>query len=187
MFLDSKIAESYQEQQTKVKYVLQFDTVPYIRKKLLVEVKDQAFCFKFDESTTEQEEKKYNAYSTYYSLCQKERLTFYYGSLFIDHCAAEDLIKHFYEFMGRYVSNVRILLNIGMDGPSVNKKFKRKLLESLAKNESENFIFIGTYSLLITNNAFGEGMTTLREVVNLDPFVTDLHVFFKDTNREKAP
>ena len=30
-------------------------------------------------------------------------------------------------------------------------------------------------------------MATLREVVNLDQFVTDLHVFFKDTNREKAP
>ena len=150
MFLDSKIAESYQKQQAKVKYVLQFDIVPYIRKKLLVEVKDQAFCFKFDESTTEQEKKQYNAYSIYYSLYQKERLTFYYGSLFIDHCAAEDLIKHFYEFMNRYVSNVRILLNIGMDGPSVNKKFERKLLQSLAKNESANFIFIGTFGLLQT-------------------------------------
>ena len=52
--------------------------------------------------------------------------------------------------MDRYVSNVRILLNIGMDGPSVNKKFERKLLQSLAKNESANFIFIGTFGLLQT-------------------------------------
>ena len=42
-----------------------------------------------------------------------------------------------------------------MDGPSTNKKFERKPLESLEKNESTTFICIGTCSLHIANNAFG--------------------------------
>ena len=43
-----------------------------------------------------------------------------------------------------------------MDGLSVKKKFERKLLESLEKYGSTNFICIGTCNLLIANNTFGE-------------------------------
>ena len=86
MFPNSKIAESYQQQETKLKYLLQFGIVPCIRKKLLMEVKDQAFCFKFDESTTEQVKKQCDDYFIYYLLSQKEILTSYCGLLFIDNC-----------------------------------------------------------------------------------------------------
>ena len=88
MFPNSKIAESYQQQETKLKYLLQFGIVPYIRKKLLMEVKDQAFCFKFDESTTTQVKKQCDDYFIYYLLSQKEILTSYCGLLFIDNCEA---------------------------------------------------------------------------------------------------
>ena len=171
---DSKIAKSYQQQETKIQYVLQFGIVPHIRRKLLEEVKDQAFCFKFDESATEQVKKQYDVYFTDYSLFRKKIVTSYCGSLFVGHCTAEYLIKYFYEFMNRYDLNVRILLNIGMDGPNVNIRFERNLLESLEKNESTTFICIAPCSLHIANNGFGEGMATLREVVNLDQFAIDL-------------
>ena len=75
MFPNSKIAESYQQQETKLKYLLQFGIVPYIRKKLLMEVKDQAFFFFFDESTTKQVKKQCDDYFIYYLLSQKEILT----------------------------------------------------------------------------------------------------------------
>ena len=84
--------------------------------------------------------------------------------------------------LNRYDLNVRILLSCGMDVPSVNKKFERKLSESLEKNESTTFICIGTSSLLNANNAFEEGIATLREVVNLDQFAIDLHFFFKHSS-----
>ena len=81
--------------------------------------------------------------------------------------------------MNRYDLNVQTLLNIGTHGPSVNKKFERKLLESLEKNESTTFICIGTCSLHVVNSSFGKGMATLREVVNLDQFPINLHFLFK--------
>lgn len=185
MFPDSKIAKSYEQQESKVKYVLQYGIVPYIKKVLFEEVNHQTFCFKFDESTTSQVKKQYDAYLTYYSSSQKEIVTSYCGSLFVGHCLAEDLIKHFYEFMSRCGLDVKKLLHIGMDGPSVNKKFERMLLQSLEKNESTTFICIGTCSLHIANNAFGEGMTTLREVINLDQFAIDLHFFFKNSSARR--
>ena len=158
---------------------MQFGIVPYVRRKLLDEVKDQGFFFKFDESTTEQVKKYYDAYFTYHYLSQQEIVTSYWGSLFVGHCTAEDLTKHFDKFMNRYDLNVQTLLNIGMHGPSVNKKFERKLLESLEKNESTTFICIGTCSLHVANSSFGKGMATLREVVNLDQIPINLHFLFK--------
>ena len=61
-----------------------------------------AFCFKFDESATNQVKKQYNANFTYYSLLQKEIVTYYCNSLFGGHCTAEHLIKHIHKFMNRY-------------------------------------------------------------------------------------
>ena len=55
---------------------------------------------------------------------------------------------------------------------------KHELLESLEKYESTNFICIGTCNVLSANNAFGEGMATLREVVNLGQLLIDLNFFF---------
>ena len=81
--------------------------------------------------------------------------------------------------MNRYDLNVQTLLNIDMHGPSVNKKFETKLLESLEKNESTTFICIGTCSLHVANSSFGKGMATSREVVNLDQFPINLHFLFK--------
>ena len=66
-----------------------------------------------------------------------------------------------------------------MDGPSVNKKFERNLLQSLEVNEGTRFICIGSCPLHIVNNSFGEGMASLRAVINLDQFAIDLHFFFK--------
>ena len=77
------------------------------------------------------------------------------------------------------------MINIGMDVPRLNNKFERKLLESLEKNEITTFICICTWSLHIANNTFGKGMTTLREVVNLDQFAMDLHFFFKQSSARR--
>ena len=179
MFPDSNIARSYKQGETKVKYVLQFGIAPYIRNSLIEEVKGQAFCFKFDETTTAQVKKQYDGYITYYSSSKKEIMTSYCGSLFLGHCKADDLVRHFFEFMGTMNLDVNILLNIGMDGPSVNKKFERNLLQSLEVNEGTRFICIGSCPLHIVNNSFGEGMGSLRAVINLDQFAIDLHFFFK--------
>lgn len=117
---------------------------------------------------------------TFYSLFQKKIVTSYCDSLFVGHFSAEDLIKHVYEFINRYDLNVGILLNIGMDGPNVNKNFKRKLLESLKKSKSTTFICILTCSLHIANNAFGwkndniEGSCEPWPICNLSPvFLSD--------------
>ena len=75
--------------------------------------------------------------------------------------------------------NLSLLLVLGMDGPSVNRSFEKKLKARLEENYTTQILDIGTCSLHIVNNAFLEGLKELKNKVNLDEFAIDLHFFMK--------
>ena len=104
------------------------------------EIKDQQYCLHFDETTTSQVKKQYNAYITYFSRTRKEITTLYDGSLFVGHCFASDLLHLFFTFIEELNLDVENLLNIGMDGPSMNKKSEEDLHQELEKTSGTNFI-----------------------------------------------
>ena len=72
--------------------------------------------------------------------------------------------------------NTDFLIGIGMDGPSVNKSFERKLISKLEKEKGNIFFSIGSCCLHTVNNAFGAGMTDISEYLDIEQFLTD--VFF---------
>ena len=57
MFPDSKIAQSYRQGKTKVRYNIQYGIAPHIKQMLMYDVNTTPFTFKFDESTTSQVKK----------------------------------------------------------------------------------------------------------------------------------
>ena len=59
MFPDSKIGQSYRQSETKIKYVIQFGMVPFVKEQMIRDFKLQPFTFKFDETTTNQVKKQY--------------------------------------------------------------------------------------------------------------------------------
>ena len=67
MFPDSNIAKQFNQQETKAKYTIQFGIAQYVKEKLILDVSNKPFSFKFDETTTSQIEKQYDAYVTYFS------------------------------------------------------------------------------------------------------------------------
>ena len=178
-FPDSKIAQSYQLGQTKLKYLVQFGIAPHIKELLLEDMKEEQYCFHFDETTTEQVKKQYDAYITYFSKTSKQVVCEYAGSLFVGRCPAEALLEHFFHFIQELKLDLDNLLNLGMDGPNVNKKFEHDLKEELEKNNDNSFISCGSCPLHTVHNAFGKGMESLKERINLDQFVIDLHFFFE--------
>ena len=103
----------------------------------------------------------------------------YTGSLFVGHCPAADLLEHFYHFIQDLNLDLDNLINLGMDGPSVNKKFERELMEELEKTKNTSFISSGGCPLHTVHNAFGKGMKSLKDRIDLDEFVIDLHFFFQ--------
>ena len=53
MFLDSEIAKSDSQGETKAKYVIQFGIAPYIEHLILDDIKRKPFSFLLDETTTQ--------------------------------------------------------------------------------------------------------------------------------------
>ena len=68
MFPDSAIASLYSQEETKIKYTIQYGIAPYFKQQLLSDMKDCPFSFRFDETTTAQKKKQYDDYVTYLSL-----------------------------------------------------------------------------------------------------------------------
>ena len=51
----------------------------------------------------------------------------------VDHCPAEKLVEHYLEFIKKANLDLKYILHIGLDGPSVNLKFEKLLIEQLNK------------------------------------------------------
>ena len=69
MFPDSNIAKQFNQQETKAKYTIQFGIAQYLKEKLILDVSNKPFSFKFEETTTSQSQikKQHDAYVTYLS------------------------------------------------------------------------------------------------------------------------
>ena len=109
-------------------------------------------------------------------------MTAYTGSLFVGHCTHSDLVDHFYHFMTNLQLRTDYLLNLGMDGPNVNKAFERDLINDLQKKGSKTFLSIGTCLLHTVNNTFGKGFESLD--IDLDQFAIDLHFWSLDLSTD---
>ena len=158
MFPDSKNTQNYSQHKTKVKYIIQFGIAPYVKEILIKDVKGQPFSFKFDKTTTRQVKKRYDAYIQYHSRVSKMITTSDCGYLIVGHC-------------------------LGMDCPSVNKSFVKKLIGCFEKDYQTTFLTLGSWTLDIVNSAFRKSITNLS--TDIDQYACDLHFFFKYSSSKK--
>ena len=173
MFPDSEIAKSYSQGETKVKYVIQFGIVPYIKQLILGDIKGKPFSFLFDETNTQQVKKQFDAYLQYLS-SENQISNIYAGSCFVGHCNSDQLFDHFHHFIKGLELNPNLLLHLGMDGPNENLKFQQDLAKYFDK-KSVSFLNINTCLLHKVHGLFKHGVKSLP--VDIDQFAVDLHGF----------
>ena len=176
MFPDSKIAQSYSQGATKIAYAIDHGIAPYLKAKIIRELKGNPFSFKFDETTTSQVKKQYDAYAQYWNEVKNEIVNVFCGSLFVGHCSAEQLLEHHLHFINGLGLDHHLHLSNGMDGPNVNLKYDRLLRNHLEMHYDTNFIDIGTCSLHPAHTAFRKGVGCLS--FDIDTFLHNLHFFF---------
>ena len=124
MFLDSDIAESFQQADTNVRYVKHYRIKPYAFNLVLTDLKDQPFHFHFDETTASQVKKLYDAYPMYWGAKSNKIIFSYMGSLIVEHGPAAHSIQHFQTLVSKLSLDVCLLMNLGMDGPMLIFPFK---------------------------------------------------------------
>ena len=78
------------------------------------------FSFKFNETTTSNVQKQYDAYAQYWLKKQNLVQNRYYGSLFFIHC--ENVLEYFFTEIQWDKS---FLLHLGMVGQNINLAFQK--------------------------------------------------------------
>ena len=123
MFPDSKIAKGFSQNETKM-YVIKLGLTAYFKESLKNDFYCKAFCFKLEETTTNQTKKQFDGFVQYWSKSQNKVTMAYCGSLFVDHCPAYKLVEHFFTFIEKIGLDNKFMLHLGMDGPNVHWSFK---------------------------------------------------------------
>ena len=103
MFPDSNIAQSFTSCATKMAYIVKYGLGDFFKNVVKEDLYMTPFTFKFDESTTSQVKKQYDAYVAYWSKKHDYVVNSYIGSLFVGHCTAEDLLDHYLTFKGNFL------------------------------------------------------------------------------------
>ena len=151
-----------------MKYNIQFGLAPYIKQKLKSDCLDKPFVFLFDETTTSQVKKQYDGYIRFESSITNQIETHYCGSMFVGHCTAKDLLEHFFHFIEDLGLDIQHVMNLGMDGPNVNKKFNNDLKKELDSKAETSFLDIGSCNLHAVNNSFGKSVQVLKDLEIID-------------------
>lgn len=178
-FPDSEIAKLYKQSRSKLGYVIEYGIAPVLIKNLKTDIIGKPLSIKFDETTTSQVKKQFDAYLTYY--CEKSAcvITSYCGSLFVGHCPAKVLLEHINHFIDSLGINREHIMAVGLDGPTVNITFLTYFLEDLNSKWNTRILDTGTCPLHIVNNGFSKVLKSLKPTIDLDQFAIDLHFFMK--------
>ena len=153
---------------TKLQYIIKFGISPYVKEKLIYDVKNTPYTFKFDETTNRQVYKQYDGYLQYWSNESDEIVNSYCGSLFIGHCTSENLLDHYI---------IYFLLYLVRDGSTVNLSFEEKLIDNLKGETGNHILKLGSCSLHAVHTAVWKEVLVLP--LDFDSFFHDLHFFFK--------
>ena len=113
-----------------MEYAIQFSIAPYFRDLLKDDLKNIPYSFKFDETTTQEAERQEDGYTQYWSEKHQCIKISYHGTLMVDHCPAEKLLEHFFEFVRKANLTLNLMLHPGMDGANVELKFEELIRSS---------------------------------------------------------
>ncbi|XP_028973959.2 uncharacterized protein LOC114830660 isoform X1 [Esox lucius] len=173
MFPDSEIAATFSCGSNKTSYITKFGLAPFITKELTDKVNiANGFVVMFDKSLNKMtKSKQLDLHIRYW--VDNHVQSRYFGSQFMGHATAVDLLKHFKECVCDL--DLRKMVSVSMDGPNVNWRF----FEMLQQEHAEHF---GGVQLAVVGSC---GLHTLHNAVkcrftewHMEKFLRALHTIF---------
>ena len=158
MFPDSNIAKRFTCAPTKCAYLIRFGLAPYFKNKLVDAVREAAcYTISFDESLNKVSQTgQMDIVVRFWNSDDGRVSTRYLGSQFLGHATAADLLTNFKT--GTKELDPKKMLQVSMDGPSVNWKFLAELREDRQVDPSmPQLIEIGSCGLHVIHGAFQLG------------------------------
>lgn len=185
MFPDSEIALKLKLHKTKISYTILYGLAPYFHGELL-EMCSQCehFVAGFDESLNKICQKgQMDVMIRFWSDKDNEVCTRYYGSVFLGHATAADLLDGFLKALSGL--DVKKLMQVSMDGPNVNKKFLQDLKLYLKGDPSMPIILnLGTCGLHTLHNSYKAAIK--KTSWGIVEFLRALHYLFRHVPARRA-
>ena len=159
MFPDSDIARNFHLGPDKLKYLTNFGIAPHFKELLTRELaKVEMLVVGFDESLNETTQScQMDFHVRYWDSIDMQVKVRYWGSKFLGHSTNLDLADKFSDEIDPI--GLHKILQISMDGPSVNHKFYQEIVKRREELEIHNkMIDIGSCGLHIIHGAFKTGI-----------------------------
>ncbi|CAM1297534.1 Uncharacterised protein g1835 [Pycnogonum litorale] len=155
MFPDSDIASKFSCGEKKSAYLCVFGLGQHFKDLLLADVKGP-YTVMFDETLNKTSQKKQmDLHIRFWK--GTEVVTRYFGSQFLGHATAEDMLTHFSEGILEGCLKVKDMLQVSMDGPNVNWKFLELLKTKLQNDFNSSVLNVGSCGLHVVHNSFKAG------------------------------
>ena len=155
MFPDDKVVGYFTCGKDKTKYLVNHGIAPWIKELLFVEVDKATFVvIGFDESLNKATQTcQMDLNVRYWDPVDHRVKTRYWDSKFLGHTANTDILSSFNESTIRIESSK--IIQVSMDGPSVNHLFYEKLVQHRADVQiAQLMVSIGSCGLHIIHGAF---------------------------------
>ncbi|KAL7393201.1 hypothetical protein ABVT39_007828 [Epinephelus coioides] len=180
MFPNSDISSTFTCGADKMAYIAKFGLAIHIKDELVSKVNKSLFVLMFDESLNEiTKTKQLDVHVRFWDEGQVHSR--YLGSQFMGHSTAQDLLSHLKECMDKL--DLRGLVSLSMDGPSVNWK----LFDLFQKEQAKQYggvqlVCVRSCGLHMLHNAFKCRFTAWQ----LDKLLRAMHTLFHNvpTRRE---
>jgi len=185
MFPDSKVAEKFSLGKTKASYLINYGLAKFFAKQLEDKLKStESFVICFDESMNRVVQRgQMDLVVRYFDDSTNQVITKYLTSVFLGRATAADLLAKFKEgIAGLPRSKV---MQISMDGPSVNWSFLDKYEDDLTQEDTEEkLLHIGSCGLHVINGAFQTGHQQSGWKIN--GVLRAMYRLFKDVPARRA-
>ena len=157
MFPDSKIAEKFSIQHSKMSYVVSHGLGPYFRNQVVDEVKRcQRFVLCFDEQTNNQNSKQLDLLLDYWHPEREMVVTRYYRTVLLGHAQATVVVDSIINAFRTDGIDIKKLLMLSRDNPNVSKAVEKMIDDEMKKLGAE-LLFVGACILHVVHNAFKAG------------------------------
>lgn len=157
MFPDSTIAQRFTMSEKKTAYVACHGIYLYFKAQFKQKMGSEPYVLLFDESLNKPTQTK--QLDIHVRIWEHDLVASrYYGSSFIGHATAADILVSFKEDFDLNLVNI---FQLSMDGPNVNWAFYDLLQQDISSetNTSSSLLNLGSCGLHVMHNAFKSGAT----------------------------
>ena len=163
MFPDSKIAQKFSIQHSKMSYTISHGLGPYFRNQLVEDIKNcQRFVLCFDEQTNNQNKKQLDLLLRYWSSRKGLVVTRYYRTILLGHAQATVVVDSILESFQTDGIEIKKMLMLSRDNPNVNKTVEKMINDVMKKFDTE-LVNIGTCNLHVVHNGFKSGINSFSK------------------------